>query len=142
MKTHITKKENIVRKWYLVNAEGKVLGRLAAKIASILRGKNKPDFSPHMDMGDEVVVINASKIKYSGNKGSQKYYKNYSGYPGGLNTQSLDRMLKRKPEFVIRHAVKGMLPKNKLQSKLMRKLKVYSGAEHKQTAQKPEVLEV
>lgn len=137
MKTYIPKKKDIELKWYLVDAKGQVLGRLAARIASILRGKHKPEFSPHMDTGDGVVVINADKVIVTGKKLKTKIYKRYSGYPDGLHTRTLEQMMKTKPTEVIMHAVKGMLPKGPLGRDTIKKLKVYVGDKHKQTAQQP-----
>jgi large subunit ribosomal protein L13 len=137
MKTVTPKPDQIKQDWYIVDASDQILGRLATKVAAILRGKNKPYFSPHLDTGDYVVVINAEKIKLSGNKELQKTYKRYSGYPSGLKEIPFKRMLAEKPEEIIRHAVKGMLPKNALGRKLIRKLKIYVGEEHPHTAQKP-----
>ena len=124
MKTYIAKEKDIKREWLVVDATDKVLGRLATKVASVLRGKDKAIYSPHQDTGDEVIVINASKVKITGKKTTEKIYKRYSAYPGGLNTETLAVMMKKKPDFVIRHAVKGMLPKNKLGEKLIKKLRV------------------
>ncbi|OQX70978.1 MAG: 50S ribosomal protein L13 [Candidatus Cloacimonas sp. 4484_275] len=137
MKTVTPKPEQIKQDWYVVDASDQILGRLATRVAAILRGKNKPYFSPHLDTGDYVVVINAEKIKLTGNKELQKTYKRYSGYPSGLKNIPFKRMLAEKPEEIIRHAVKGMLPKNALGRKLIRKLKIYVGEEHPHTAQKP-----
>lgn len=142
MKTYIAKEKDIQRIWYVVDAKDRILGRLASKVASILRGKDKAIFSPHQDVGDAVIVVNASKIKTTGRKTTQKVYKRYSAYPGGLKLETLETMLKKKPEYVIRHAVKGMLPKNKLGDKLLKKLRVYPGEAHPHTAQKPKVLAV
>ena len=140
MKTYIAKDKDIQKIWYVVDAKDKILGRLATKIASILRGKDKVIFSPHQDTGDEVIVINARMIKVTGKKLAQKQYKRYSAYPGGLNIQNLETMMKKKPEYVIMHAVKGMLPKNKLGDKLLKKLRVYPDEKHPHAAQKPNVL--
>lgn len=136
-KTFFAKPEEIKRNWYVVNAEGQILGRLAAKIAAILRGKDKPIFTPHVDTGDFVVVINAEKVKLTGKKLYQKNYPKHSGYPGGLTLTNAKTMLEKKPEDVIRLAVKGMLPKNILGRKLIKKLKVYRGPEHPHLAQMP-----
>lgn len=141
-KTYIAKDKDIKREWYVVDAKDKVLGRLAARVASILRGKDKVIFSPHQDTGDEVIVINARHVKVTGNKMSEKLYKRYSAYPGGLNTETLEKVMKKDPGYAIRHAVKGMLPKNKLGAKLLKKLKVYPEAVHAHQAQKPKVLEI
>lgn len=142
MKTYIAKEKEIKRAWCLVDAKDKVLGRLASKVAHVLRGKDKVIYSPHQDTGDEVIVINASKVRVTGKKMSEKVYKSYSAYPGGLNLTNLETMLKKKPDYVVRHAVKGMLPKNKLGAKLLKKLRVYPAEAHPHTAQKPRVLAV
>ena len=142
MKTYFPTEEDIAKKnWYVVDADGATLGRLAAKVASILRGKNKPTFTPHADMGDFIVVVNAEKVKLTGRKLEQKTYEKYSGYPGGLRVQNARTMLAKKPEDVIMLAVRGMLPKNILGRKLLSKLKVYKGSEHPHKAQQPKVLE-
>jgi large subunit ribosomal protein L13 len=130
------------RNWLLIDAEGKTLGRLATQIADLLRGKRKPEYTPHIDTGDFVVVINAQKIAVTGNKRADKRYYRHSGYPGGLRSRSLQEMLDRRPEEVIRIAVKGMMPRNRLARKQITKLKIYAGAEHPHVAQKPEPLEV
>jgi large subunit ribosomal protein L13 len=142
MKTQFAKKGETERKWYVVDAEGKILGRLATQIASHLRGKHKPVFTPHVDTGDFVVVVNADKIKFTGRKLDQKVYYRHSNYPGGLKSETLKERLEAKPEKVIRDAVWGMLPKNRLGRTLIKKLKVYRGAEHPHEAQKPEPLSV
>ena len=142
MKTYIAKDKDIQKSWYIVDATDKVLGRLATKVASILRGKNKVIFSPHQDTGDEVIVVNASKIRVTGKKMATKEYKTYSAYPGGLNIRTLDTVMKKKPEYVIRHAVKGMLPKNKLGEKMLKKLRVYANEVHPHAAQKPKELKL
>lgn len=136
------KPHEVERKWYLVDATDKTLGRLSSKIASVLRGKHKPIFTPHVDCGDYVVVINAEKVKVTGKKLEDKEYKRHSGYPGGLKTVTLEKMLEEKPENVMVHAVKGMLPKGKLGRQMLKKLRVYKGAEHDHSAQKPEKLEI
>ena len=136
------KRSDNPEKWWVVDAEGKVLGRLASTVAARLRGKHNPSFTPHVDMGDWVVVINADKIKLTGKKLSQKTYYRHSGYIGGLKSITADKLLEKKPEELIRHAVKGMLPKNKLGRKLNKKLKVYTGSEHPHQAQNPEPLTV
>ena len=141
-KTYVAKKEDIKRKWYLVDAKDKILGRMATKVATILRGKHKPIFSPHIDCGDGVVIINASKIKVTGRKLKQKVYRRYSGYPGGLREVKLEDMLAKKPETVVKLAIQRMLPGGPLGRDLIKKLKVYSDDKHDQIAQKPEVLEV
>jgi len=137
-KTYIPKAEEVARKWWLINAEGQVLGRLATTIARLLRGKDKPEFTPFMDTGDFVVVINAEKIKVTGRKLDDKIYYSHSGYPGGLKARTLREMLARKPEDVIRHAVWGMIPKNRLGRKLIKKLKIYRGPNHPHEAQQPQ----
>ncbi len=141
-KTYSAKASDIDKKWVLVDAEGHALGRVASKVATYLRGKHKPEFTPHMDTGDNVVVINASKVKLTGNKMKQKEYFRYSGYPGSEKYTSAEEMLEHKPEFVIENAIKGMLPKNKLGSKLMTNLRVYAGPVHEQEAQQPEKIEL
>jgi len=140
MKTVTPTPEQIKRDWYLVDASEQILGRLATRVAAILRGKNKPYFSPHLDTGDFVVVTNAEKIRLTRNKELQKTYKRYSGYPGGQKEIPFKRMLAEKPEEIIRHAVKGMLPKNALGRQLIKKLKIYVGAEHPHAAQKPKII--
>ncbi len=142
MKTQFAKKGETERKWYVVDADGKVLGRLATQVASRLRGKHKPVFTPHVDTGDFVVVINADKVKFTGKKLDQKIYYRHSNYPGGLKSETLKERLEAKPEEVVRDAVWGMLPKNRLGRTLIKKLKVYRGAEHPHEAQKPEPLSV
>lgn len=129
-------------KWWLVDAQDKVLGRLASQVASLLRGKHKATFAPHQDHGDFVVVINAARVKLTGDKWKSKIYYSHSGYPGGLKAITAGNLLSRYPERVVRQAVKGMLPKNKLADRLLRKLKVYPGREHPHPAQQPEVLEL
>ena len=141
-KTYIPKKEDLKKKWYLVDAKDKTLGRLAAKVAATLRGKHKVIFTPHMDTGDGVIVINAAKIKVTGRKLKQKVYRRYSGYPGGLREVYLEDMLAKKPTTVIRLAVSRMLPTGPLGSKIVKKLKVYADDKHKHTAQNPAILEV
>ena len=138
--TFITKPLEVERKWYVVDAEGQTLGRLSTEIARVLRGKHKPIFSPNVDAGDYVIVVNADKIQVTGKKMSQKMYVRYTGYIGGRKETSLKDMLRTKPEYVIRHAVKGMLPKNNLGRQMLKKFHVYAGPEHKHQAQKPEVL--
>lgn len=141
MKSYMAKPNEVERKWYVIDAEGKVLGRLASEIAKILSGKNKPIYTPHVDTGDYVIVINADKVRLTGKKLQQKSYKYHTGYPGGLREISYDRLLKEKPEKAIELAVKGMLPKNSLGRSMGRKLKVYRGPEHNHEAQKPVVYE-
>lgn len=140
MKTFIATPSTITRKWYVVDADGMTLGRLASDIAKILRGKHKPTFTPHMDTGDYVIVINAEKIKVTGKKMTQKIYYHHSGYVGGLKETTLKDMLAKHPDRVMRHAVKGMLPKGPLGRQMFKKLFVYAGPEHKHAAQQPEVL--
>ena len=140
--TYITKPADVVKKWYVVDAEGKTLGRLSSEIAKVLRGKHKPIYQPHVDCGDYVIVINAEKFEVTGNKMDQKLYWRHTGYIGGLKTRTLREQLSRRPEEVIRHAVKGMLPKGVLGRAMFDKLHVYAGPEHKHAAQKPEVLEI
>jgi len=142
MKTYVATPENRQRDWYVVDAEGLTLGRLATQIADTLRGKRKPTYTPHCDVGDFVVVINAEKIAVTGSKRQTKRYYRHSGFPGGLRSRSLEEMLDRKPEDVIRLAVKGMLPRNKMARKQMLKLKVYAGTDHPHAAQLPKPLEV
>ncbi|MCF7918710.1 MAG: 50S ribosomal protein L13 [Candidatus Cloacimonetes bacterium] len=142
MKTEMPKADQIVHNWYVVDATDQVLGRLATRVASLIRGKHKPIFSPNLDTGDFVIVLNAEKVRLTGNKELQKTYQRYSGYQSGLTTISFKRMLAEKPEEIIIHAVKGMLPKNILGRQLLQKLKVYTGNEHPHQAQKPEKLEL
>ncbi|HPH04146.1 MAG TPA: 50S ribosomal protein L13 [Spirochaetota bacterium] len=141
MKTFTLKEKDINKKWYIVDAEGVILGRLATNVASVLRGKNRPDFTPYMDCGDNVIVINAGKIAFTGDRLAKKYH-HYSGYPGGMKTTDLDKLLVSDPERIITNAVKGMLPKGPLGRKIMRNLRVYRGAEHEHAAQKPQKLEI
>lgn len=142
MKTYVATPENREREWFIVDAEGKTLGRLATHLADILRGKRKPQYTPHCDTGDFVVVINAEKIAVTGRKLEQKTYFRHSGYPGGLRSRTLEEMLERQPEEVIRKAVKGMLPRNKLARAQLLKLKVYAGSDHPHAAQEPKPLEI
>ena len=137
-KTASAKKETVTRKWYVVDAEGETVGRLASKIASVLRGKHKPDYTPHVDTGDYVIVINADKVRFTGNKMSDKVYLRYSGYPGGQKAITAENLMAKKPNAVIETAIKGMLPKNKLGRAMFKKLFVYAGADHPHQAQKPE----
>ena len=141
MKTFSARNEDVERKWLVVDAEDKVVGRLATQIATILRGKNKPIFTPHVDTGDFVVVVNADKVRFTGRKWNQKKYYRHSGYPGGLKEIVANKLLQQKPEEIIKHAVWGMIPHNRLGRKMMKKLKIYAGADHPHEAQKPEVLE-
>ncbi len=140
MKTYMANPDKIDRKWYVVDAEGCTLGRLASEVAKILRGKNKPQFTPHIDTGDYVIITNAEKIKVTGKKLSQKIYYHHSGYVGGMKETTLSEMLAKKPERVLELAIKGMLPKGPLGRKMYKKLFVYAGPEHKHEAQKPETL--
>jgi large subunit ribosomal protein L13 len=142
MKTFMARSEDFEKKWYLIDAEGKSVGRVATRIATILRGKQKPEFTPHADLGDFVVVVNADKVVFTGDKLSQKVYYRHSGYPGGIKSVTAGRLLKEKPEEVIRKAVWGMLPKNRWQKKLITRVKIYRGGSHPHGAQQPEVLEV
>ncbi len=142
MKTYTPKPSEIKREWYLVDAEGKTLGRLASEIAKILRGKHKPIYTPHLDCGDYVIVINADKIKVTGRKLDQKIYYRHSGYLGGLKSIKLRDQLQKHPERVLEAAVRGMLPKNRLGRKMFKKLKVYAGDSHPHQAQQPKVLEL
>lgn len=142
MKTYYAKKSDVKREWLLIDASDQVLGRLATFTADILRGKNKPEYTPHVDTGDNVVIINASKVKLTGNKEEQKEYKHHSGHPGGLKTETYKQAMEKHPERVIEHAVKGMLPKNSLGHEMGMKLHVYAGADHKHEAQKPRQIKV
>src|SRR6478672_535070 len=142
MKTYVATPQDRERHWVLVDANGQNLGRLATQIADALRGKRKPEYTPHVDTGDFVVVINAEKISVTGNKRTEKRYYRHSGYPGGLKSRTLEEMLERRPEEVIRIAVKGMLPRNRLARKQITKLKVYAGAEHPHAAQSPTPMEI
>lgn len=138
--TYIAKPAEVERKWYVVDAEGQTLGRLASEVAKILRGKHKPIYTPHVDTGDHVIIINADKIVVTGKKLDQKIYAHHTGYAGGLKERTLRQMLDKKPEEVLKEAIRGMLPKNTLGRKMFTKLRVYAGPEHEQQAQKPEVL--
>ncbi len=142
MSTFMVKKEDVKRKWYLIDAAGKTLGKVAALAATILNGKHKPEYTPHVDCGDCVVVINADKVVLTGKKLDQKYYYHHSGYVGGLKAVQYRTLMANKPEMAVSLAVKGMLPKNKIGSASLTRLLVYKGAEHKQQAQQPEVVEV
>jgi large subunit ribosomal protein L13 len=133
---------NIAKKWYVIDAQGKVLGRLASRIASMLRGKHKPQYVPHLDMGDHIIVVNAAGIVLKGNKATQKELLRYSGYAGGLKRISYERLLKEKPELVVEKAIKGMLPHTKLGRKMAKKLKVYAGPDHPHEAQQPEPMQL
>jgi len=141
-KTYIPNPKEIKRIWRLIDAKDRILGRIATQAATILRGKHKPMFTPHLDCGDGVVIINARDVRVSGRKMKQKMYKRYSGYPSGLKETPLEVMLKTKPEAVLRQAIKGMLPKGRLGRDMFSKLKVYAGSEHQQQAQRPKILEI
>ncbi len=141
-KCYTSKASDIVRKWYVIDAEGKTLGRLSSQVSKILQGKNKPTYTPSMDTGDFVIIINAEKIHVTGNKLNQKEYHRHSGYPGGFKTTSFKELLEKQPEKILEKAIKGMLPKTILAKQMMRKLKVYAGASHPHDAQKPEKLEI
>ena len=141
-KTYSTKASEISRDWWIVDADGQVLGRLASEVAKILKGKHKPTYAPHLDTGDHVVVINASKVRLTGNKLTQKVWHRHSGYPGGLRTIGYDRLLETRPDLAVEKAVRGMLPHNRLGRVMVKKLKVYSGADHPHTAQQPKNLEL
>lgn len=142
MKTYQPKKEELEPKWYLVNAEGRVLGRLSTELAKILKGKNKPSYTPHLDTGDFVIVVNAGKVALTGKKMKEKIYYRHTGYPGGIRQMTAGELIAKKPAEIIRMAVKGMLPKNSLGRQMLRKLKVYAGPDHPHEAQKPEPLEL
>ncbi len=141
-KTFLPQKNAIEKKWWLVDADGVVLGRLASQVANILRGKNRPHYTPFFDSGDFVIIVNADKVKLTGKKENQKVYYRHSGYMGGLKETSFKRLIATHPERVITHAVRGMLPKNRLNRKILTKLKVYAGSEHKHQAQKPGILKI
>lgn len=142
MKSFMASPSTVERKWYVVDAEGKTLGRLASEVANVLRGKKKPIYTPHIDTGDYVIVVNAEKIKVTGKKLDQKIYYHHSEYVGGMKETTLKEMMQKKPEFVITHAVKGMLPKGPLGRQMLKKLHVYVGSEHNHAAQKPEILDI
>jgi len=142
MKTYQAKKEELDYQWYLVNAEGKVLGRLAAELVKILKGKNKPTYTPHLDTGDFVIVVNAEKVALTGKKMKDKIYYHHTGYPGGIKEINAEKLLAKKPTEIIRIAVKGMLPKNSLGRQMLRKLKIYAGSNHPHEAQKPVAIEL
>ena len=142
MKSYMARPLEVERRWYVVDAEGQTLGRLATEIARILRGKNKPQYTPHVDTGDFVVVVNAEKVVVTGRKAEQKVYRRHSGYPGGLKTTTYEQMLERRPTEILRRAVKGMMPKTRLARQQFRKLKIYAGPEHPHAAQNPQKLEV
>ena len=142
MKSFMASPSTVERKWYVVDAEGKTLGRLASEVANVLRGKNKPTYTPHIDTGDYVIVVNAEKIQVTGKKLDQKIYYHHSEYVGGMKEATLREMMQKKPEFVITHAVKGMLPKGSLGRQMLKKLHVYAGPEHNHAAQKPGTLDI
>ena len=142
MKSYMARPQQVERKWYVVDAEGQTLGRLASELARILRGKNKPQYTPHVDTGDFVIVVNADRINVSGRKAEQKVYRRHTGYPGGLRETSYEQMLDRKPTEVLRKAVYGMMPKTRLARQQFKKLKIYAGSEHPHEAQMPEPYEV
>ena len=142
MKSYMQKKETVERKWYVINAEGKPLGRVASKAAHILRGKHKATYTPHIDCGDYVIIINASKVLLTGNKLEDKKYYSHSQYPGGLRTRTAKEMIEKYPEEMVEKAVKGMLPKNRLGRAMYKKLFVYAGSDHKHMAQKPSEMDV
>ncbi len=142
MNTFMPNNQTVDRKWYVVDAAGMTLGRMSSEVAKVLSGKTKPIYTPHVDTGDHVIIINAEQVVLTGKKLEQKYYRTYSGHVGGLKETKYKDMMKNKPELVVMHAVKGMLPKNKLGRAMLKKLRVYRGAEHNHSAQKPEVLEL
>ena len=142
MKTYTAKPETVERDWFIVDAENKTLGRLSTEIARRLRGKHKPEYTPHVDTGDYIIVINAEKVYVSGNKKRDKIYHHHTGYPGGLKSISFEKLIEKAPERVIESAVKGMLPKNPLGRAMYQKMKVYAGSEHPHTAQQPKTLEI
>jgi large subunit ribosomal protein L13 len=142
MKSYMARPLEVERKWYVVDAEGKHLGRLATEIVRVLRGKNKPQYTPHVDVGDFVVVVNADRVAVTGRKAEQRVYRRHSGYPGGMKETSYEQMLARKPTEVLRKAVYGMMPKTRLARKQFKKLKIYAGPEHPHSAQDPQTLEV
>ena len=142
MKTYSAKPESVKRDWYVVDASGKTLGRLATELANRLRGKHKPEYTPHVDTGDYIVVINADKVAVTGNKANDKMYYRHTGYPGGLKEANFATLQAEKPEMIIEKAIKGMLPRNPLGRAMFRKLKVYAGTEHPHTAQQPQQLEI
>jgi len=140
LNTYMANAQTVERKWYIVDADGQVLGRLASQVANILRGKHKPIYTPHVDTGDNVIIVNAGKIRLTGRKLDQKIYYHHSGYVGGLKETKYRKLIDEKPEFAVRHAVVGMLPKGPLGRKMATKMHIYAGPEHEQAAQKPEVL--
>ena len=142
MKTYVAKPGEFEQKWHLIDARGQVLGRLASEVANILRGKNKPIFTPHVDTGDYVVIVNAASIRLTGNKLKDKVYYHHTGYPGGIKSITADELMEKNPTELINNAVKGMLPKNKLSRQIIKKLKIYAGSEHQHQAQQPVVREI
>ncbi len=140
-RTHSVRSVDVRRSWYVVDANQQIVGRLASRIASVLRGKHKPSYTPHVDSGDYVIVVNADKVRFTGKKETDKLYFSYSGYPSGLKSRSAIQMRSRKPEHIVRHAVKGMLPKGRLGRSMLKKLKVYADSTHPHTAQQPQALE-
>ena len=142
MKTFTAKPESVTRDWFVVDAAGKTLGRLSTEIASRLRGKHKPEYTPHVDTGDYIIVVNADKVTVTGNKAKNKKYYSHSGFPGGIKEITFEKLLEKKPEMVLETAIKGMLPKGPLGRAMFRKLKVYAGAEHQHAAQQPQVLDI
>jgi len=140
--SYSAKKDEITREWYIVDAEGQTLGRLASKVSKILQGKHKPIYTPHIDTGDFVIIINAEKINVTGNKANTKVYRKHSGYPGGLKEVSYKRLLEKQPEQIIRYAIKGMMPKTILGKQMLKKLKVYAGPNHPHQAQKPKEIDL
>lgn len=142
MKTFVAKPHEVNRKWFLVDADGEILGRVASRVASLLRGKHKPIYTPHVDCGDHVIIINADKVRVTGRKATQKRYYRHSGYPGGLRSDTYEQLMQKSPERVLEKAVWGMLPHNKLGRKMYKKLKVYVGESHPHAAQQPEKLEL
>ena len=142
MKTIFVKPHEVVRKWYLIDAEGKVLGKVAAKAAELVRGKHKPLYTPHQEIGDYVIIINADKVVLTGRKPKQKEYYRHSGYPGGLSSETFEKAIKRKPVFPLEHAIRGMLPKGRLGRKLFTNVKVYADGRHPHGAQQPETIEI
>lgn len=142
MKTYMARSEDVEKKWYIIDGDGKTVGRLSSKIARILRGKEKPQFTPHADIGDFVIVVNADKLKFTGKKWENKRYYWHTGHPGGIKSIAADELSGKKPEEILKKAVWGMLPKNRWQKKLITRLKIYTGREHPHSPQKPEILEV
>jgi large subunit ribosomal protein L13 len=142
MKTYMANPGTVQRKWFVVDAKGKTFGRLASQVASILRGKHKPEYTPHVDTGDHVIIINAEQIVFTGKKLDQKIYYHHSGYPGGLKETTYRDLMSKKPEFALYNAIRKMLPKNALGRQMLRKLRIYKGEQHQQQAQKPEALEL